>query len=253
MTPPLIEVRGLCRSFDRGSVLRGVNLSLTRGESLAIIGGSGAGKSVLLRCILGLETPDAGTVLWQGQPLDRVTRPRFLDRFGMLFQGGALFDSMTVWQNVAFRLRQRMDDRAAREIAIAKLARVGLAADVADLHPADLSGGMLKRASLARAIAADPEVIFFDEPTTGLDPVRAATINALIRDIVTETGATAVTITHDMTSVAAIADRVVMLHDGRIAWDGRPQDMDSSDQPALRDFLHPLRRDAARPATADAT
>jgi len=238
---PLLEVRGLRKTLGSAEVLRGADLTLGKGESLAIIGGSGAGKSVLLRCILGLEAPDAGAVLWQGRPLDATARPQFLDRFGMLFQGGALFDSLTVWQNVAFRLRQRMPDRAARDIALRKLARVGLGPEVADLHPADLSGGMLKRASLARAIAADPEVIFFDEPTTGLDPVRAATIDALIHDIVRETGATALTITHDMASVMRIADRVALLHEGRIAWQGRPAEMAHADAPTLRAFLDPLR------------
>lgn len=224
----MLELRGLHKSFGPTAVLAGVDLTVQPGESLCVIGQSGTGKSVLLKCILGLETPDAGQVLWQGQPLAGPARQVFLDRFGMLFQGGALFDSLSVWQNVAFRLRQRMGDDQARAIAIDKLTRVGLAAEVADLMPAQLSGGMAKRAALARAIAADPQVIFFDEPTTGLDPIRARGINALIRGIVSETGAMAITITHDMDSVRAIGDRVALLQDGRILWDGPADAMDGA-------------------------
>lgn len=237
MSAPLLEVRGLTKGFGPKTVLRGVDLALSQGESLVVIGGSGTGKSVLLRCILGLDTPDSGGVLWRGQPLAGPVRAQFMDRFGMLFQGGALFDSLNVWQNVAFRLRQKMPDSAARAIAIDKLARVGLGAEVADLYPGNLSGGMLKRAALARAIAADPEVIFFDEPTTGLDPIRAARINALIRGIVSETGASAITITHDMTTVRTVADRVAMLHEGCVRWQGSTAQMDAADDPALRAFV----------------
>ena len=246
----LLELRGLTKSFGAKPVLKGVDLALAEGESLAVIGGSGIGKSVLLRCILGLDVPDAGEVLWRGVRLDATTRPAFLDGFGMLFQQGALFDSLTVWQNVAFRLRQRMPDREARAIALDRLSRVGLGPEVADLFPADLSGGMLKRASLARAIAADPDVIFFDEPTTGLDPQRAARINRLIRGIVTERGASAITITHDMESVRVIADRVALLADGHIAWSGPADAMATAESPLLHAFLHPEAHsdDATTPA-----
>ena len=222
----MIQVRGLHKSFSGKPVLAGLDLAVRQGESLCVIGQSGTGKSVLLKCILGLTAPEAGQILWRGRPLDAAARPAFLSRFGMLFQGAALFDSLTVWQNVAFRLRQRMPDAQARAIAVEKLARVGLGPETADLMPAELSGGMAKRAGLARAIADDPEVIFFDEPTTGLDPIRARRINGLIRGIVTETGATAVTITHDMDSVRAIGDRVALLQDGRIVWDGPVSRMD---------------------------
>lgn len=228
----MITLRGLTKSFGDKPVLDGIDLTVAQGESLCVIGQSGTGKSVLLRCILGLEAPDAGQVLWQGAPLDRR---RFMAQFGMLFQGAALFDSLSVWQNVAFRLRQRMDDRRARAIALDKLARVGLGTEVADLMPAELSGGMAKRVGLARAIADDPAVIFFDEPTTGLDPIRARAIDALIRGIVTETGATAITITHDMDSCRIIGDRVALLAQGRIAHDGPVRDMDRV--PALAAFL----------------
>ena len=222
----MIQISGLRKSFGGKLVLAGVDLAVEQGESLCVIGQSGTGKSVLLKCILGLTAPDAGQILWQGKALDPTTRPAFLARFGMLFQGAALFDSLTVWQNVAFRLRQRMPDARARAIALEKMARVGLGPETADLMPAELSGGMAKRAGLARAIADDPAVIFFDEPTTGLDPIRARRINDLIRGIVTETGATAITITHDMESVRAIGDRVALLQDGRIAWDGPVSRMD---------------------------
>ena len=234
----MIGVRGLHKRFGGRAVLDGIDLEVAQGESLCVIGQSGMGKSVLLKCILGLEAPDAGQVLWQGRPLDRSTRPAFMAQLGMLFQGAALFDSLTVWQNVAFRLRQRMPDRQARPIALDKMARVGLGPETADLMPAELSGGMAKRAGLARAIADDPQVIFFDEPTTGLDPIRAARINALIRGIVTETGATAITITHDMESVRVIGDRVALLQDGHIAWDGPVSAM--RDAAPLAGFLGPL-------------
>ena len=228
----MIVLQDLHKSFGDKQVLAGVNLQVGQGESLCVIGQSGTGKSVLLKCILGLVQPDRGRITWNGRPLDRAA---FMAGFGMLFQGAALFDSMSVWQNVAFRLRQRMSDAKARAIALDKLARVGLGAETADLMPAELSGGMAKRVGLARAIADDPSVIFFDEPTTGLDPIRARAINALIRDIVTQTGATAITITHDMDSVRAIGDRVALLQGGRIVHDGPVAGM--SNAPELADFL----------------
>lgn len=235
--PPVIEVRGLAKSFGAQRVLDGVNLAVAPGESLVVIGGSGTGKSVLLRTILGLEQADAGEVRLNGEPSTAAVRARFMRDFGMLFQNAALFDSLPVWRNVAFSLLQVMPAARARARAIERLARVGLGPEVADRMPADLSGGMRKRVGLARAIAADPRVIFFDEPTTGLDPQRAAAINHLIRDIVTETGATAVTITHDMTSVRAIADRVAMLDHGRLRWQGSVAAMDRATDPMLRAFV----------------
>lgn len=236
----MIRLENVHKAFGANPVLRGVDLDVETGESVVVIGGSGTGKSVLLKCILGLVTPDAGRILIDGRDVTRTDRDAFLARFGMLFQGGALFDSMPVWQNVAFRLLRgpdRMSRMAARDTAIEKLKRVGLGPDVADLYPAELSGGMQKRASLARAIAAEPDIIFFDEPTTGLDPIMAGVINDLIREIVTEMGATAVTITHDMSSVRAIADRVVMLHAGRIRWHGPVAEMDGADDPYLQQFI----------------
>ncbi len=237
----MIALRDVRKSFGANHVLRGITLEVARGESLVVIGGSGTGKSVLIKCILGLVTPDAGTIEVDGQDVTRAERDAFLARFGMLFQGGALFDSLRVWENVAFRLlrgSRRLPRAEARAAAIEKLRRVGLGPATADLYPAELSGGMQKRVGLARAIAAAPEIIFFDEPTTGLDPIMSGVINALIREIVVEMGATAVTITHDMTSVRAIADRVAMLHDGLIRWQGPAAGMDAAPDPYLQQFIH---------------
>ena len=237
----MIELRDVHKAFGTNKVLRGVNLSLPRGKSLVVIGGSGTGKSICLKCILGLITPDTGTITVEGQNVQSAERDTFLARFGMLFQGGALFDSLPVWQNVAFRLLRgplKQPRPQARDLAIEKLRRVGLSPDVADLFPSELSGGMQKRVGLARAIAASPEIIFFDEPTAGLDPIMAGVINDLIREIVVEMGATAMTITHDMTSVRAIADQVAMLHDGVIQWAGPVGDLERSGDPFLDQFIH---------------
>lgn len=237
----MITYDNVHKSFGNNHVLAGVNLEIPRGRSMVIIGGSGTGKSVMLKSVLGLITPDHGRITVDGSDAQGGNREAFLARFGMLFQGAALFDSLPVWQNVAFRLlrgalkRPRED---AREIAIEKLRRVGLKPDVADRFPAELSGGMQKRVGLARAIAADPEIIFFDEPTTGLDPIMSGVINELIREIVVEMGATAMTITHDMTSVRAIADDIAMLHGGVIQWSGPVADMDQSGDPYLDQFIH---------------
>lgn len=236
----MITLTDVHKSFGPKKVLQGASLEVPKGQSMVVIGGSGTGKSVLLKCILGLVTPEQGEITVGGKRLDPKNRETFLDSFGMLFQGGALFDSLPVWQNVAFRLLRGSLARPrpeAREIAIEKLRRVGLTPETADLFPAELSGGMQKRVSLARAICADPQVIFFDEPTTGLDPIMAGVINELIREIVTEMGATAITITHDMTSVRAIADQVAMLHDGKIRWVGPVDQIDMSGDPYLDQFI----------------
>lgn len=236
----MITFENVHKSFGPKHVLRGVDLEVPKGESMVIIGGSGTGKSVTLKCVLGLLSPDQGTITVDGKDATKGDRDAFLARFGMLFQGGALFDSLTVWQNVAFRLLRgslKRPKAEAREIAIEKLRRVGLTPDVADLFPSELSGGMQKRVGLARAIAAEPEIIFFDEPTTGLDPIMSGVINDLIREIVVEMGATAMTITHDMTSVRAIADKVAMLHDGVIQWTGPVNEMDTSGDPYLTQFI----------------
>ncbi len=237
----MIELADVQKAFGANRVLRGVNLTVPKGESMVIIGGSGTGKSVAIKCILGLVVPDRGRISLDGEDVAQAERDAFLARFGMLFQGGALFDSLTVWQNVAFRLLRgslKRPKAEAREIAIEKLRRVGLKSEVADLFPAELSGGMQKRVGLARAIAAEPEIIFFDEPTTGLDPIMAGVINELIREIVVEMGATAITITHDMSSVRAIADKVAMLHDGVIQWTGPVAEMDVCSDPYVTQFIN---------------
>ncbi|AUJ64362.1 ABC transporter ATP-binding protein [Aestuarium zhoushanense] len=237
----MIRLTDVHKSFGSNDVLRGVDLHVPKGQSMVVIGGSGTGKSVLIKSVLGLVTPDSGMIEVDGVDVTRQPRDAFLARFGMLFQGGALFDSLPVWQNVAFRLMRgalKRPKSEAREIAIEKLRRVGLGPDVADRLPAELSGGMQKRVSLARAIAASPEIIFFDEPTTGLDPIMSGVINDLIREIVVEMGATAITITHDMTSVRAISDRVAMLHRGKIRWEGPIADLDHSNDPYVDQFIH---------------
>ncbi|MEP4195761.1 MAG: ATP-binding cassette domain-containing protein [Aliishimia sp.] len=237
----MIHLENVKKSFGTNHILRGVTLDIPKGTSLVIIGGSGTGKSVALKSILGLVTPDSGLITVDGHPADKGDRDAFLARFGMLFQGAALFDSLKVWENVAFRLLRgslKRPKEEARDIAIDKLRRVGLTADVADRFPGELSGGMQKRVGLARAIAANPEIIFFDEPTTGLDPIMAGVINDLIREIVTEMGATAMTITHDMSSVRAIADNVAMLHAGKIRWTGPVAEMDDSSDPYVDQFIH---------------
>jgi phospholipid/cholesterol/gamma-HCH transport system ATP-binding protein len=240
---PKIAVSGLEKSFGRKRVLDGLDIACGAGESLVIIGGSGTGKSVLIKCILGLMRPDAGSIRIDGEEttgIGRAAREKLMRRFGMLFQGSALFDSLRVWENVAFGLIQGrgMDRQQARDIAIRKLAAVGLGPEVGMLSPAELSGGMQKRVALARAIAAEPEILFFDEPTTGLDPIMADVINKLIVDCVREVGATAVSITHDMVSARKIADHIAMLHNGRIIWQGPAEEIDRTGNPYVEQFVN---------------
>lgn len=240
---PKIRLSGLVKSFGSKKVLQGLDLSIGAGESFVIIGGSGTGKSVTIKCILGLMQPDAGQIEVDGRALStmsRAERREMMRKIGMLFQGGALFDSLKVWENVAFGLieGQRMPRRQARDIAMHKLAAVGLAPEVGDLSPSELSGGMQKRVGLARAIATDPEIIFFDEPTTGLDPITADVINNLIIKCVKELGATAFTITHDMGSVHKIASKVGMLFEGRIIWQGKVGQINNSGNAHVDQFVH---------------
>jgi phospholipid/cholesterol/gamma-HCH transport system ATP-binding protein len=241
--PAKISVRGLEKSFGSKRVLDGVDIDCGVGESLVIIGGSGTGKSVLIKCILGLLYPEHGSIRVDGVEtvgIKRAGRTALMHKFGMLFQGAALFDSLRVWENVAFGLIQGrgMERARAREIALEKLAAVGLGAEVGELRPAELSGGMQKRVALARAIAAEPEIIFFDEPTTGLDPIMADVINDLIVRLVQELGATAVSITHDMVSARKIGHRIAMLHRGKIIWQGPAADIDDSQNPFVDQFVN---------------
>ena len=240
----MIRVSGVKKAFGEKAVLHGIDAEFNSGQVNFIIGRSGSGKSVLTKCIVGLLEVDAGLIQYGDtdfSELDLKGREKVRRQIGMLFQGGALFDSLPVWQNIAFRLMRGSLKRSkdeARDIAIEKLRRVGLKPDVADRFPAELSGGMQKRVSLARAIAANPEIIFFDEPTTGLDPIMSGVINDLIREIVVDMGATAMTITHDMTSVRTIADDIAMLHAGRIQWTGPVTDMDQSGDPYIDQFIN---------------
>jgi phospholipid/cholesterol/gamma-HCH transport system ATP-binding protein len=238
-----ISLRNIHKSFGSKKVLDGVNLDIHAGDSLVIIGGSGSGKSVSIKSILGLITPDKGTITIDGTDTTRLSmraREPYLRRCGMLFQGGALFDSLPVWRNITFAATQQspMSRADARDLAIEKLAAVGMGSEVADLMPAELSGGMQKRVSLARAIATNPEILFFDEPTTGLDPIMADVINDLIVSCVKQLGSTAITITHDMASVRKIASRVAMIYKGQIIWTGAASEIDNSGNPYVDQFVH---------------
>jgi phospholipid/cholesterol/gamma-HCH transport system ATP-binding protein len=243
MADPFISLSNVTKSFGPKHVLNGINIDVQRGRSLVVIGGSGTGKSVMLKCILGILRADAGSITVGGKNtigLSGRARDEYLRRFGMLFQGSALFDSLSVWENIAFGLIQgRGLSRAkARELAMEKLGLVGLNADVGKLYPAELSGGMQKRVALARAIAADPEIIFFDEPTTGLDPIMADVINDLIVDCVKRLGATTISITHDMASARKIADDIAMIYRGQIIWSGPARMIDHSGNAYVDQFIH---------------
>jgi phospholipid/cholesterol/gamma-HCH transport system ATP-binding protein len=239
---PKLEWRGIDKRFDGAPVLAGLDLSVATGRSLVIIGRSGQGKSVAIKTALGLMRPDAGQISLDGRDtvdLSERVRRQLFSEVGVLFQGSALFDSLTVWENVAFRLinADGMARRAARDRAVAALERVRLGAEAADLYPSELSGGMQKRVGLARAVVADPQLLFFDEPTTGLDPITAAAINALIVEQVRHLGCTAISITHDLASARTIGDEIAMLHDGKIVWRGPALELDRTDNPHVRQFV----------------
>jgi ABC transporter related len=243
MSDAKIKISGLKKSFGKKIVLDGVDLEIAKGESLVVIGGSGTGKSVLIKCIQGLLQPDAGSILVDDSEvvgLNENEKEEMHAKMGMLFQGGALFDSLSVWENVAFGLleNKKMPKKQAKNEAVRVLRQVGLAPDVADLSPSELSGGMQKRVGLARAIATRPEIIFFDEPTTGLDPIMADVINDLIIESVKGLGATALTITHDMASARKIADRIAMLYHGKIIWQGTVKEMDKTTNPYVCQFIN---------------
>lgn len=238
-----IKITGLHKAFGPKVVLDGIDLDIKEGESLVVIGGSGTGKSVLIKCIQGILTPDTGSILVDDQEVVGVSEKEkelLHSKMGMLFQGGALFDSLSVWENVGFGLieNQNMDKKTAKMEAIRVLRQVGLAPDVADLSPSELSGGMQKRVGLARAIATRPEIIFFDEPTTGLDPIMSDVINDLIIESVKGLGATALTITHDMASARKIADKIAMLYKGKIIWQGTVKEMDKTNNEYVKQFIN---------------
>ena len=230
-------------AFGPNRVLRGFDLEVAAGESVVVIGGSGSGKSVMLKCLLGLLRPQRGSIRVDGVEMlgaGATERARLRAKFGMLFQNAALFDSLPVWENIAFGLIQgRGCPRArARRVALDQLARVGLGEEVAELGPAELSGGMRKRVGLARALATDPEILLFDEPTTGLDPIVGDAIDRLIVECVRELGATAISITHDMASARRISDRIAMLYQGRVIWAGAVSDVDASGNAVVEQFVH---------------
>lgn len=238
-----VQMTGVHKAFGKKVVLDGVDLRVAKGESLVIIGGSGTGKSVTIKCIQGLLVPDSGSIKVDGREivgLSSKEMEKVNAKTGMLFQGAALFDSLNIWENVAFGLIEgkKMKRADAKEIAIEKLRQVGLSPDIAPLYPDELSGGMKKRVGLARAIATNPELIFFDEPTTGLDPIMSDVINDLIRSCVSDLGATSITITHDMSSVRKIADKVAMLYKGKIIWYGAAKDIDRTGNPYVEQFIN---------------
>lgn len=245
MSEPKIRLVDVCKAFGIQRALDGISLDVADGESLVLIGGSGSGKSLLLKSILGLEAPDSGRIEIDGQDsvgLSGNERMAWMRRFGVLFQRQGLFDSMTVWENVAFRLLQdsAINKSTARERAVAKLASVGLTADTADLYPSELSGGMQKRAGLARAIATDPQIIFLDEPTAGLDPIMSNIISELIIARQSDLGATIISVVSDMAVVREIAERVVMLHEGRIVWLGKVDELETTDNEYVHQFVNQL-------------
>lgn len=243
MTTPILKLENVKKSFGTKEVLKGVNLTVEPGESLVIIGGSGSGKSVMLKNAIGLMTPTEGRIFFNGEDVTKAhgeARAAMRNRVGMLFQAGALFDSLSVWENVAFRLlySDKMSRRDAKERAIETLRKVRLGPDVAPLYPAEISGGMQKRVSLARSIISEPDLIFFDEPTTGLDPITADAINDLILEQVHSLGAAAVSITHDMPSARKIADDIAMLYEGEIIWRGPANTIDDSGNAYVDQFVH---------------
>ncbi len=239
---PKISLKDVKKSFGPKKVLDGVTLDIAPKESVVVIGGSGTGKSVLLKCVLGILLADSGEIRVDGEEVTHIAasdRDRVNRKFGMLFQGSALFDSLPVWENVSFGLLQRehLSRAEAKDRAVATLAKVGLAADVAMLSPSELSGGMQKRVGLARAIAGEPEIIFFDEPTTGLDPIMADVINDLINSCAKDQGITALSITHDMHSARKIADRICMLYEDKLIWTGPAADVENSGNPYVDQFV----------------
>lgn len=248
MSPPRIRIRNLKKSFGTHIVLNGVDLDINVGTSMVIIGGSGTGKSVLLRCILGLIEPDDGIIEIDGKDLLNASpkkQEEMRKEIGMLFQNAALFDSMNVLENILFGLKAKLNrplsKKEMHQEAIKLLKNVGLKEEVSLLSPAELSGGMQKRVGLARAIAGSPNILFFDEPTTGLDPIMGAVIDSLIVDCVKHLGSTALTITHDMASARRIGTHAAMLYQGKLIWQGHASDLMNSGNDVVEQFTHGLR------------
>lgn len=238
----IIEVRNLTKSFGKNHVLTGVSFKVKKGESYVIIGGSGSGKSVLLKCILGILTPTSGEVILQNENIIGLSykkRAKVMLKCGILFQGGALFDSLTVLENISFGLIYGLgwSRQKAREKAIEKLKAVNLKEEILNSYPSELSGGMQKRVALARAIATNPDIIFFDEPTTGLDPITSEMINELIVKCTKELGFSAISITHDINSLKHISDRVGLLFGGQLIWEGNNVELWNSDNPYVKQFI----------------
>ena len=242
-TTALLELSGVTKTFGANKALQGVDLEIWKGDSLVLIGGSGSGKTLVLKCMMGLIPHDNGLIAFEGRDVTTYSvaeRHGFRGHFGMTFQKSGLFDSMLVWENVAFQLlqSQRINPQEAKAHAIDKLAAVGLNASTADLYPSELSGGMQKRVGLARAIACEPDILFLDEPTAGLDPIMTNVINELILEIVEKLGATVISITSDMSSLRVISNRVAMIHEGRIIWEGATADVENSGHEAVDQFVH---------------
>lgn len=238
-----LEIENLCKSFGDREVLRNISFGLEKGESLAIIGGSGSGKSVLIKNIIGFIVPDSGRIMFEGNDISRIPldeKNSFLNKIGVLFQASALFDSLTVWENITFALRQRkkITINEAKEVAANKLSLVGMSADSMHLYPSSLSGGMQKRVGLARAISCDPEILFFDEPTTGLDPVMSRTISDLIAEVLDYTKATGFIITHDMNCVRIASNKLTMIRNSELVWFGQTNDMTTDSNEYVKEFIN---------------
>ncbi|MBM4048538.1 MAG: ABC transporter ATP-binding protein [Planctomycetes bacterium] len=250
---PVIEVAGLVKSFEGRNVLDGINMTVNKGETMVIMGGSGCGKSTVLRCLIGAYRPEAGSICVFGKEITTMSEAELNEvrkKFGILFQSGALYNSMTVGENVALPMREHteLDDNIISIMVKMKLELVGLR-DFDHLKPAQLSGGMQKRVGLARAIALDPEILFYDEPTTGLDPITAGVINQLIVDLSDKLGVTSLVVTHDMNSAFMVADKMMMLYEGKVVQQGTPDEIRNTSNPLVKQFISgapdgpiPLRR-----------
>lgn len=250
---PKIQILDLHKSFGNNYVLRGINFEVMTGESLVVLGGSGSGKSVLLKCIIGLITPDQGQVLIDGQDMLTMSskeKDEVRHKFGMLFQGSALFDSLSVWRNIGFELiyNQKLPLDKVQTLVKKKLKAVGLDNRVMELSPAELSGGMQKRVGLARAIASDPEIIFFDEPTTGLDPIMCGVIDRLIVESVQSLNASSITITHDIATARYVADKIAMLKEGKLVWVGKASELDKTNNKVVHEFINGHNHKRLKPA-----